>query len=341
MNVHPARADSARLAWIIRNPGARAAPSESRLRAAAGPLRRRGWEVEIRSTAAPGDAESLAREALAAGASTVVAAGGDGTVHEVVNALAGSGGALGVIPAGTANVWAGEVALPRSPERALALVASGWRAHLDLGEAALPAGRGRRRFLLMAGAGVDGSVVRAMHGRRTAKRLAGRAAFGPAIAATALGARPLPVRITAGRRELHRELWLAVCGNTRSYTGVLQLTSDARADDGALDLLLLSGAGRRRQAALIARSLRGSLHRRRAPGIDYLRRQELAIALEPGAAAPLEVQADGEPLATVHPGDEITLRALPGALVAVLPRRPTPLLARSPGAPRAAPHAGR
>ena len=271
----------------------------------------------------------------------VVAAGGDGTVHEVVNALAGSGGALGVIPAGTANVWAGEVALPRSPERALALVASGWRAHLDLGEAALPAGRGRRRFLLMAGAGVDGSVVRAMHGRRTAKRLGGRAAFGPAIAATALGARPLPVRITAGRRELHRELWLAVCGNTRSYTGVLQLTSDARADDGALDLLLLSGAGRRRQAALIARSLRGSLHRRRAPGIDYLRRQELAIALEPGAAAPLEVQADGEPLATVHPGDEITLRALPGALVAVLPRRPTPLLARSPGAPRAAPHAGR
>ena len=340
MNPHAAGGDRARLAWIVRNPAARRAPSESRLRAAAGPLRRRGWEVEIRSTAAPGDAESLAREGLAAGASTVVAAGGDGTVHEVVNALAGSGGALGVIPAGTANVWAGEAALPRSPERALALVASGWRARLDLGEAILPSGRARRRFLLMAGAGVDGSVVRAMDGRRTAKRLGGRAAFAPAIVGAALVARPLPVRITAGRSVLHRDLWLAVCGNTRSYGGVLDLTSDARADDGALDLLLLSGAGRRRQAALVARALRGSLHRRRAPGIDYLRRPELAIALEPGAAAPLQLQADGEPLATVEPGEEITARALPGALLAVLPRRPTPLLARGPLPPATAPAAG-
>ena len=326
----------ARLAWIVRNPSARRAPSESHLRDAAEPLRRRGWEIEIRSTDAPGDAELLTSEALAAGASTVVAAGGDGTIHEVVNALSGSDATLAVIPCGTANVWAGEVALPTSPERALALVASGWRARLDLGEASLPGDRGARRFLLMAGAGLDGSVVRAMHGRRTAKRLGGRAAFGPAIAAAALGARPLPVRISAGRRELHRELWLAVCGNTRSYAGLLELTADARADDGALDLLLLSGSGRRRQATLAARSLRGALHRRRAPGIDYLRRQALVIALDAEAPAPLEVQADGEPLGAVHPGQELALRALPGAILAALPRRPTPLLAASP-APRRSP----
>ena len=324
---------SARLAWIIRNPSARSAPSEARLRAAAEPLRRRGWQIEIRSTEATGDAESLTREALAAGAATIVAAGGDGTVHEVANGLAGSDGALGVIACGTANVWAREMRLPASPERALALVASGWRARLDLGEAALSNGRGARRFLLMAGAGLDGSVVRAMHGRRSAKRIGGRAAFGPAIVDAALRARPLPVRVTAGGRVLHRELWQAVCGNTRSFAGVLELTADARADDGRLDLVLLSGGGRRRQAALIARSLRGALHRRRAPGIDYLRHAALVIALDAGASAPLEVQADGEPLGVVDPGSELRLRSLPAALVAVLPRRPTPLLAARPQPP--------
>lgn len=336
MSTEEARPGEARLAWIVRNPGSRRAPSESRLHAAAEPLRRRGWQIEIRSTAAPGDAESLAAEALSAGASTVVAAGGDGTIHEVVNALAGGTGALAVIPCGTANVWAREVALPETPERALALVATGWRARLDLGEASLPGGRGARRFLLMVGAGLDGSVVRAMHGRRTAKRLGGRAAFGPAIAAAALRARPLPVRISAGRRQLHRELWLAVCGNTRRYAGLLELTAGAHADDGALDLLMLSGGGRRRQAALVARALRGALHRRPAPGIDYLRREALAIALDATSPAPLDVQADGEPLGAVNPGEELALRALPGALRAVLPRRPTPLLGAGPSPARGA-----
>ena len=328
----------ARHAWIIRNPLARRALPEPRLRAAAEPLRRRRWQIELRSTRAPGEARSLAREAAAAGASAVVAAGGDGTIHEVVNGLAGSATALGAIACGTANVWAGEAGLPASPERALALVANGWRARLDLGEIeGLDGDDGPRHrsryFLLMCGAGLDGAVVRAMHGPRAAKRLVGRAAFAPAIARTVLGARPLPVRVTAGRRELHRELLQAVAGNTRGYGGLLRLTGDARADDGALDLLLLSGEGRRRQAELLARALRGGLHRHRAPGVDYLREPALAIALDPAAHAPLEVQADGEHLGAVPPGGELRLRSAPGALLALLPRRPSAFLAAPP--PRA------
>jgi diacylglycerol kinase (ATP) len=325
----------ARHAWIIRNPSARRALPERRLREAAEPLRRRGWQIELRSTRGPGEAQSLAREAATAAASAVVAAGGDGTIHEVVNGLAGSGTALGVVACGTANVWAGEAGLPASPERALALVANGWRARLDLGEVEgiedLDGTRQLSRyFLLMCGLGLDGTVVRAMHGRRSAKRLLGRAAFAPAIARTAFCAQPLPVRITAGRRELHRELLQAVAGNTRGYGGLLRLTGDARADDGMLDLLVLSGAGRRRQAELVARALRGGLHRRRAPGVDYLRESTLAITLDTAARAALEVQADGEHLGAVPPGGELRLRTARGTLVALLPRRASAFLAASP-----------
>lgn len=330
----------ARHAWIVFNPSARRAPSESRLREAAEPLRRRGWQVELRSTEAPGDAEFLAREAVAAGASTVVAAGGDGTIHEVVNGLAGGGSALGAIACGTANVWAREIGLPASPKRALALIESGWRTRIDLGEAE---GVGEsdtpRCFLLMCGAGIDGSVVHAMHGQRAAKRIAGRAAFVPAIGRAVLGARTHPVRIRAGREEFRRELWQAIAGNTRGYSGLPHPTGDARADDGQLDLLLLSGAGRRRQGALIARSLRGGLDRRRPPGVDYLRDSTLAIALDSDAHARLDVQADGEHLGAIAPGSELRLRARPGALIALLPRRPTPLLTTRP--PPALDRAGR
>ena len=324
-----------RHAWIIRNPSARRALPERRLREAADPLRRRGWQIELRSTRAPGEAGSLAREAVAAGASAVVAAGGDGTIHEVVNGLAGSATALGAVACGTANVWANEAGLPASPERALALVANGWRARLDLGEIEGIAGldgprHPSRYFLLMCGAGLDGAVVRAMHGGSAAKRLIGRAAFATAIARTVLGARPLTVRVTAGLHELDRDLLQAVVGNTRGYGGLLQLTGDARADDGLLDLLLLAGDGRLRQAALLARALRGGLHRHRAAGVDYLRERTITLALDAGAPASLEVQADGEHLGAVPPGGELRLRSAPGALVALLPRRPIALLAATP-----------
>src|SRR5690606_35518173 len=101
---------------------ARRAPDEWELRVAAAPLRDRGWTVDIETTAAPGDATRLARDAASAGMGVVVACGGDGTVREVANGLVGAETALGVIPAGTANVWAREARLPRHAETVFQLL---------------------------------------------------------------------------------------------------------------------------------------------------------------------------------------------------------------------------
>ena len=108
---------------LLRNPRARRAPSERKLHAAAEPLVARGWHVDVASTTGPGEATRIASTAAASGYHAVVAVGGDGTVHEVVQGLAGTSTALGVVPAGTANVWAHEAGAPAGAGRAPALPA--------------------------------------------------------------------------------------------------------------------------------------------------------------------------------------------------------------------------
>jgi diacylglycerol kinase (ATP) len=116
-------------------------------------LRARGAAVEVALTTRPGDATTIARQAAAAGADVLLACGGDGTVNEAVNGLAGSQTALAVLPGGTVNVWAREVGIPLDPVRALQLLWEGQRRWIDLGRA------GERYFLLMAGIGFDADVA--------------------------------------------------------------------------------------------------------------------------------------------------------------------------------------
>ncbi|GEO80416.1 diacylglycerol/lipid kinase family protein [Pararhodospirillum oryzae] len=147
---------------VIANPAAGSLRGR-RLARALARLEALGCRVSVRATTRPGDATRLAREAAASGQiDVVVAAGGDGTINEVANGLAGSGVALGVIPLGTANVLAIEAGLPRNPARAARVIATGGERPLYLGEvrtsAETPLG-GPRRFVMMAGAGFDAHVV--------------------------------------------------------------------------------------------------------------------------------------------------------------------------------------
>jgi diacylglycerol kinase family enzyme len=136
-------------------------------------LRAAGLDAEVMETAAPGDAERLAR-ACAVPGQVVVAAGGDGTIAEVAAGIAGSGAALGILPFGTANVLAQEVGLPLDPAAAAVALASGHVAPLHAGLARDAAGR-RRLFVQMVGAGFDAAVVHALP--LALKRRLGRGAY--------------------------------------------------------------------------------------------------------------------------------------------------------------------
>lgn len=139
-----------------------------------------GWEASLAETGPePGSAERLARKAVQAGARLVIAGGGDGTVHGVLQGVAQTETMLGVLPFGTANALARNLHLPLDPVAALHRL-MGWRAQrIPLGWAEIEAGG--RWFTVLAGAGPDGMLVRedtATAGRQGANKTRfGRSAY--------------------------------------------------------------------------------------------------------------------------------------------------------------------
>ena len=129
-----------------------------------------GHTVELRHTEHAGHAEAIALSVRQfGGCDLVVAAGGDGTVREVVNGLVGSTIPLAVVPLGTANVLAWEIGIGDSIEKAVAVIRDGVAIECRPGMA------GGRRFMLMASAGIDSRVVAGIS--RRAKRLLGKGAY--------------------------------------------------------------------------------------------------------------------------------------------------------------------
>src|SRR5215218_7817178 len=141
---------------IIGNPSAGRIRRGDHLKLYAEILRAGGLEIEVWPTERPQHATELAS---LAGSRLVVAAGGDGTVNEVVNGLS-KDATLGILPLGTANVLARELGLPLKPEDACKRTLSGAGSRMDVGVATDEEGAERRRFTCMAGIGFDANVVR-------------------------------------------------------------------------------------------------------------------------------------------------------------------------------------
>ncbi len=222
------RAASRAAMLLIYNPAAGARRSR-RIERVAGALAARGVRFAMADTSAPGDAERLARAAARAGEAAVVAAGGDGTIAEVANGLAGTGAARGVIPTGTANVFAHEHDLPFSPD-AIAAALAGLRTRPVLpAEAVFGDGR-RRLFIQMLGVGFDAAVVAALD--TGLKRRIGKGAY---VVETLrqLAAWPFP-RLCLGLDGERMEAAQVVATRGRFYGGRFLLAPGARPDLGGI-----------------------------------------------------------------------------------------------------------
>lgn len=122
-------------------------------------LREAGVEAEILPTQGPGAAGQLAKQAAERGCDTVVACGGDGTVHEVLQSVVGSATALGVVPMGTANALAADLGLSAPPARAARKLLSAKPARISVGRIFYTDRSGATRsryFTVAAGVGADG-----------------------------------------------------------------------------------------------------------------------------------------------------------------------------------------
>ena len=293
----PAAPSSGRTtALLIVNPRAGLVARSRAVRRIAATLERLGWDVETRETAARGQAEDVARDAAARGLDVVLSAGGDGTLNEVIQGLAGTETAVGALPLGTMNVWVRELGLALDPVVAARQMAVGQVRRVDLGRA------NDRYFLLMAGLGLDAEAVLAAE--VPAKRRFGPTplvAAGVLAAARATGSR-LALRVDGRLRRLQGAM--VVVGNTRLWAGAVQITRRATASDGVLDVCVFPGRTLWDKLRHLALVLVG--RHEDDPDVTYLRARELLIAARP----PLPLQVDGEP----HGTTPVHIRVVPGAL---------------------------
>jgi len=294
-------ADPQRPTYALVIHGSRA--GDEGLRAAIAAARARGVRIRPRVTFELGDAATFAREEAAAGAAAVVAVGGDGTVNEVLNGLAGSDVPMGIVPLGTANDFARQVAIPDDAEHALDLILAGEPVRLDTAEL------NGRRFLNVSAGGI-GAEATAETGA-TAK-----AALGP-FAYALTGLRKLValdthrLRLVGPGLTRDHDALLFFVGNARESGGGMPVTPLASANDGLLDVCVVEAEGRA-DLARLALAIRRGEHVGE-PGVHYYRVPWLDVTAE----TEVYVNVDGEPVRAT----ELHYRARPGDLLIHLPRR--------------------
>jgi diacylglycerol kinase (ATP) len=297
-------------ALIIINPNAGRAR-----KAHLGPLERarkilqgHGIATELANTDGPGAATEIARSAVGDRRQMVIVCGGDGTLNEVVNGLAGSQVPLALLPAGTANVMAKELGLPWHIERAAKLVASSTHRRIALGRVTTEAtGNAGRYFLSVGGAGPDGALVRAVNS--ALKRSTGTLAFW-AEGIRQLGLYDFPrFRVTADDESV--DATLVVVGRTKHYGGPFRITTEADIYGDDFELMLCTTRSRWKYVGYLAMLSAGRL--RQVRGVRFLRATTLRC--EPMDRPEAWVQVDGEPAGKL-PAE---FRIVPDALTLAVP----------------------
>lgn len=230
---------------LLYNPAAGRVAVKTFLPSVLGPLQSAGWQVEIAETLSGSHATSVARQAAVDGFDAVFAIGGDGTVGHVANGLTGTNTALGVLPAGTMNVWATELGLrtfewPFGTD-ALAqnaqILANAPVHRVDVGLC------NEHAFLLWSGIGLDAMTIHQLEPRARAEKYVSVPQYVAATVWNAAVWHGMDLRVWADDQRVEGHFLLAVATNIRRYVGGLAVLSpDAFLDDGEMDLWLISGS---------------------------------------------------------------------------------------------------
>ncbi|MHB1003275.1 MAG: diacylglycerol/lipid kinase family protein [Thermoleophilia bacterium] len=239
-----------------------------------------GVEVKPFETPGPGSATAIARSLAAEAWPRLLVAGGDGTINEAVNGIAGSSTGLAVIPAGTANVLARELGIPDDIAAACRAAVGDRCVRIDLGNA------GGRYFTLMAGAGFDAMVIKNIN--PVLKKTIRHAAFPVAGIRTYLGGELPLLRVAAG--DVTAEGYFVVAANSRYYGGRFGPTPAASMTDGLLDVCVLKEKSLTRMVEFWYKALK--TERLDSSLADYFRAADLEITCPDGGTVLLQV--DGE-----------------------------------------------
>ena len=275
-----------RRAILISNPNAGRSP-ERRERDVARfreYLKSRGVEVEVVNTKGPNDAARLAAQAARDGVREVIVSGGDGTINEALQGLVGTKVKLGIWPKGTANVLARELKIPLNLKGAADVIARGATSTVHVGCAIMEKTDERRYFFLMAGVGLDASVVR--HVRPGLKRRVGEAAFWYAGLGHLAHWQPVTFRVEIDGESFPATF--AAIGNAPHYGGNLAITPRAHLGQPEFEVCLVDSHSRLHYLYLLTHAMREGGVPTETRGVRFIRTTRTRVE---GDAL---VQVDGE-----------------------------------------------
>ena len=268
-------------------------------------IREEGQPIEVRCTWEGGDAARFAQEAVTDGVDVLVAGGGDGTIHEVVNGLMTAESApevsLGVLPLGTANDFARGCGIPLDPYEALKLASEGTPVAIDV-----PSANGVH--FANVGSGGFGAEVTVGTDPKLKKALGG-GAYALTGILTAAKMTPYAGKMVGSGESKEGSFIAMAVGNARQAGGGLQVTQKAYLDDGLLDLMVIGDFTTRDLGVVL-----DELQRFDDPSNQFVHYRQMDT-FEIEVAGKLPINLDGEP----YRWDHIRFEVKPKALRVVLP----------------------
>lgn len=301
-------------AKVIYNPMAGRFPSLPLVERAADVFRGAGWDISIVKTTRDDQIAEQCQDALENHLDVVLIAGGDGSLNRAAGALMGSGTALGVLPAGTANVWAQEIGLPvlnwtnwSALERSADKLLGGDIKEVDVGLC------NSTPYLLWAGLGLDAFVVHHLEPRNRWEKQFAEIQYAANVAWLARRWEGMNIEIWVDDDYISGTYLLALVTNVALYAGgIATVSPGARIDDGKMDLWLFSGDTLGEAVQHIWALLSGKhIDSNHVFGVQC---QQIKIKSE----ADLYLQVDGEPLAS---DKEISISIQPRALKVLIPQQ--------------------
>ncbi len=248
-----------------------------------------GVSNQLLYTTRQGDAEGLARKAVEEGSAGVLACGGDGTLHEVINGVMSgplaAGVTVGIIPAGRCNDFAAALGLPKTAEDVAKLITAGKSKQIDLGKV------GNRYFATVATLGFDSAVSQYVADGHVPRFLSGTPSYVYAIFAQLLRYKDAKVHLTGEGLDYSGRVFLTATANTPQYGGNMKIAPGAEPEDGMLDVCLVKSVSRREVVMILPRVFSGG--HLRNPAVSMHRLPSLHIETE----APMPIWADGERVA--------------------------------------------
>jgi diacylglycerol kinase (ATP) len=254
----------------------------------------------------PGELTVHAREAASDGATLLVVVGGDGSVNEVANGVAGVGGVeLAVIARGTGWDFVRTYGIPRRLEHAVEVALNGRTRTIDLGRVTYRTWAGAEAhsyFANIASAGMSGAI--AQRANATTKALGGKASYLWATLAVFAGWRNDEVRVSVDEESRGGRMHDVVVANGRYFGGGMMICPDAEPDDGLFDVLLIGDLTKRDLLLTLPKTYRGR-------HLPHAKAEVLRGALVTvDAESPLPIELDGEQPGTTPVRFEAVPRAL-------------------------------